>query len=142
AAEDCHRRRSAGRHPRGSGRYTRRPRFVLGDAHPRPSQYIHSLFAVVFFRPDVRTHVSRRPPARGVAVSRGACMGWLFYAAVSAIAAAATAILAKIGVEGVPSTLATAFRTTVVLVLSWAFVVAVGEQKSLHAISRRSVLFL
>ena len=47
-------------------------------------------------------------------------MAWLIYALGSAIAAAATAILAKVGVEGVPSTLATAFRTTIVLVIAWS----------------------
>ena len=46
-------------------------------------------------------------------------MSWLFFAVVSAAAAAATAILAKIGVQGVPSTLATAIRTTVVLIFAW-----------------------
>jgi transporter family protein len=69
-------------------------------------------------------------------------MEWLFYAIVSALAAAATAILAKIGVENVPSTLATAFRTSVVLVLSWALVAGVGDYKALRSMSRRSMLFL
>ena len=69
-------------------------------------------------------------------------MGWLFYAGVSAVAAAATAVLAKIGVEGVPATLATAFRTAVVLVLSWLIVFAVGEHHAVRAISRRSMVFL
>jgi transporter family protein len=69
-------------------------------------------------------------------------MQWLGYALVSAAAAAATAILAKIGVEGVPSTLATAFRTGVVLVLSWAIVFALGEHHAWPAVSRRSIVFL
>ena len=51
-------------------------------------------------------------------------MSWLIYAFASAVAAAATAILAKIGVEGVPSTLATAFRTTIVLIIAWLMVLA------------------
>jgi transporter family protein len=46
-------------------------------------------------------------------------MSWLVYALISAVAAAATAILAKLGVEGVPSTLATAIRTCVVLIFAW-----------------------
>jgi bacterial/archaeal transporter family protein len=69
-------------------------------------------------------------------------MAWLIYALVSAITAAATAILAKIGVEGVPSTLATAFRTTVVLVIAWALVLAFGERQALMAMPRRSWIFL
>jgi len=69
-------------------------------------------------------------------------MAWLIYALASALAAAATAILAKVGVEGVPSTLATAFRTTVVLVMAWTVVLAVGERQALATMPRRAWLFL
>jgi|ERR1700674_3736283 transporter family protein len=69
-------------------------------------------------------------------------MTWFVYACVSAVAAAATAILAKVGVEGVPSTLATAIRTAVVLVFAWAIVFVVGEHRSLATVSRRSLTFL
>src|SRR6476660_653604 len=69
-------------------------------------------------------------------------MSWLFFAVVSAAAAAATAILAKIGVQGVPSTLATAIRTTVVLIFAWLMVLQTGELRLLTSISRRSLLFL
>ena len=69
-------------------------------------------------------------------------MGWLFYAFVSAGAAAVTAILAKVGVEGVPSTLATAVRTVVVLIFSWGLVFAFGEHRALATVSRRSLMFL
>ena len=69
-------------------------------------------------------------------------MGWLFYAFVSAGAAAVTAILAKIGVEGIPSTLATAIRTVVVLVFAWGMVAGLGEHRALAAVSRRSLAFL
>lgn len=69
-------------------------------------------------------------------------MQWLFYALVSACAAALTAILAKIGVEGVPSTLATAIRTVVVVVFAWLMVIALGEHRSITAVSRRSLVFL
>jgi transporter family protein len=69
-------------------------------------------------------------------------MTWLAYACVSAVAAAATAILAKIGVEGVPSTLATAIRTLVVVAFSWVMVAALGEQRAMLAVSRRSWMFL
>jgi transporter family protein len=69
-------------------------------------------------------------------------MGWLFFAFVSAGAAAVTAILAKVGVEGVPSTLATAVRTVVVLIFSWGLVFCFGEHRALATVSRRSLMFL
>jgi transporter family protein len=69
-------------------------------------------------------------------------MPWLIYACLSAAAAALTAILAKVGVEGVPSTLATAIRTVVVVLFAWLMVFALGEQRSLATVSKRSVLFL
>lgn len=69
-------------------------------------------------------------------------MSWLFYALVSAAAAAVTAILAKIGVQGVPSTLATAMRTAVVVVFAWLMVAQAGELRLVTAIPRRSLLFL
>ena len=69
-------------------------------------------------------------------------MEWLFYAALSAVAAAATAVLAKLGVENVPSSLATAVRTIVVVVMAWAIVMALGEHRALTTIPRRSLLFL
>lgn len=69
-------------------------------------------------------------------------MSWLTYALISAVAAALTAILAKIGVEGVPSTLATAIRTAVVMVVAWSLVFVLGQQHSLATTSRRSLVFL
>jgi len=69
-------------------------------------------------------------------------MTWLFFAVVSAAAAAATAILAKIGVQGVPSTLATAIRTTVVLIFAWLMVLQTGELRLMTTLSRRPLLFL
>ena len=69
-------------------------------------------------------------------------MQWLVYAFVSAGASAVTAILAKLGVEGVPSTLATAIRTAVVLVAAWIMVFMLNEQRAMPTISKRSVMFL
>lgn len=69
-------------------------------------------------------------------------MSWWIYALVSAIAAAATAILAKIGVEAVPSNLATAVRTTVVLVFAWAIVFLRREQRGVFDVDARSWTFL
>jgi bacterial/archaeal transporter family protein len=68
-------------------------------------------------------------------------MTWLIWALLSAVFAGATAVLAKVGVEGVNSNTATAIRTTVVLVFSWLIVLATGMHP-LAAISRRSWLFL
>ena len=69
-------------------------------------------------------------------------MNWILYALISAAAAALTAILAKIGVEGVPSTLATAIRTLVIVVFAWMMVLGLGEQSRLATVSRRSLVFL
>jgi transporter family protein len=69
-------------------------------------------------------------------------MTWLGYALTSAVAAAITAILAKLGVEGVPPTLATAIRTVVVVVFAWAMVIGLGEQRVLPEVSRRALTFL
>lgn len=69
-------------------------------------------------------------------------MSWLAYALVSAVAAALTAILAKIGIDGVPSTLATGIRTVVVLVFAWTLVLSLGQHHALATISRRSFVFL
>ena len=69
-------------------------------------------------------------------------MAWLWWAVLAAIAAAATTILAKIGIAGVPSTTATAIRTVVVLVAAWGLVFALGEHRVVPNITRRSLLFL
>lgn len=67
---------------------------------------------------------------------------WLLFAILSAVFAAATAILAKIGIEGVDSNLATAIRTIVVLLLAWGMVFLTRSQTGLNSISPRSWLFL
>ena len=67
---------------------------------------------------------------------------WFVFALLSAVFAAATSILAKIGIEGVNSNLATAIRTIVVLVLAWGIVFATGAQSGLHTLSKRSLVFL
>lgn len=67
---------------------------------------------------------------------------WVIYAAGSAVFAALTSILAKIGVENVNSNLATAIRTAVVLALAWGIVFLTGAQRGLREISPRSMLFL
>jgi len=66
----------------------------------------------------------------------------MFYAFMSAIAAGATAVLAKIGVRDVPSNLATAIRTAVVLVFAWGIVLARGETAGLREVKGRTLVFL
>ena len=67
---------------------------------------------------------------------------WFLLALLSSLFAAATSILAKVGIDGVNSTLATAIRTAVVLVMSWGMVFLTGAQAGIGGISRRSWLFL
>ncbi|MBQ2287719.1 MAG: EamA family transporter [Lachnospiraceae bacterium] len=67
---------------------------------------------------------------------------WFIYALGSAVFAALTSILAKVGIEGVNSNLATAVRTVVVVVMSWAMVFITNTQGGLSEISKRSWLFL
>ena len=69
-------------------------------------------------------------------------MSWFFLALGSSVFAALTSILAKIGIEGVNSTLATAIRTAVVLVMSWGMVFITNTQNGILEISKRSWLFL
>ncbi len=67
---------------------------------------------------------------------------WLLYAILSAVFAALTSILAKAGISGVNSNLATAIRTAVVLVMAWGMVFITGAQNGLSGIDRKSWLFL
>ena len=69
-------------------------------------------------------------------------MSWFFLALGSSVFAALTSILAKIGIEGVNSTLATAIRTAVVLIMSWGMVFITNTQNGILEISKRSWLFL
>ena len=66
----------------------------------------------------------------------------MIFAVLSSVFAAATSILAKIGIEGVNSNLATAVRTVVVLIMAWAMVFITNTQGGLSAITRRSWIFL
>ena len=69
-------------------------------------------------------------------------MTWIFWAVLSAVFAAATALLAKVGVSGIDSNLATAIRTTVILVFTWAIAIAFEKHHALTQIGRRSWVFL
>ena len=67
---------------------------------------------------------------------------WLWFALGSAVFAALTSILAKIGIEGVGSNLGTAIRTVVVVIMAWGMVFLTHQQSGLKEISQRSWIFL
>ncbi|MBE6895384.1 MAG: EamA family transporter [Ruminococcaceae bacterium] len=67
---------------------------------------------------------------------------WFVYALLSAVFAALTSILAKIGIDGVNSNLATAIRTVVVVAMSWGMVFLTDAQNGIHSISNKSWMFL
>ena len=67
---------------------------------------------------------------------------WMILAILSAVFAALTSILTKVGIEGVSSNLATAIRTCVVLVMAWGMVFLTDAQGGLSSISRKSWIFL
>ena len=82
--------------------------------------------------------IELRPGALG-------CMGdkrWLLYALGSAVFASLQSILGKVGIEGVDSTLGTALRTVVVLIIAWVIVLMTGKQRGIRAIDRRSWVYL
>ncbi|MDO4521931.1 MAG: EamA family transporter [Eubacteriales bacterium] len=67
---------------------------------------------------------------------------WLLFAILSAVFAALTSILAKVGIEGVNSTLATAIRTIVVLMMAWIMVFISGTHSGIVEITKKSWLFI
>ena len=69
-------------------------------------------------------------------------MSWLYWAVLSAVFAAATALLAKAGVSHVDPNLATAIRTTVVVVFAWVIAIALGGHRGLGMVDKRSWMLL
>lgn len=67
---------------------------------------------------------------------------WLIFALLSAVFAALTSILAKVGIDGVDSNLATAIRTLVVVVMAWLMVFITGSQDGIVQIEKKSWIFL
>ena len=67
---------------------------------------------------------------------------WILYAALSAVFAALTSILAKVGIKGVESNLGTVIRTTVVLVMAWLIVFVKGEHKKIKDIDKKELAFI
>lgn len=75
-------------------------------------------------------------------ILRGEQNMWIIFALLSAVFAALTSILAKIGIENVNSNLATAIRTIVVLIMAWGMVFITGTQKGIADISTKGWIFL
>lgn len=67
---------------------------------------------------------------------------WILFALLSAVFAALTSILAKVGIEGVNSNLATAVRTVVVVIMAWGMVFLTNTQSGISQISKKSWIFL
>lgn len=67
---------------------------------------------------------------------------WLVFAILSSVFAALTSILAKVGIDGVNSNLATAIRTLVVLIMAWAMVFLTNKQSGITEIGKKSWIFL
>lgn len=82
------------------------------------------------------------PEGEGGFLQRGRINMWFIMALLSAIFASLTSILAKVGIEGVNSNLATAIRTVVVVIMSWGMVFITNTQGGISDISRKSWLFL
>lgn len=86
--------------------------------------------------------VSAAPRGVAQAVLAEVFTMWLVFALLSAVFAALTSILAKVGISGVNSNLATALRTVVVLVMAWGMVFVTNAQGGITDISRKSWVFL
>ncbi|MEO6284270.1 MAG: EamA family transporter [Dyadobacter sp.] len=67
---------------------------------------------------------------------------WKYYALLSALFAAATSILAKVGVKGISGNVATAVRTVVILFIAWGIVLFSGQMKEVKDVSRTNLIFL
>ncbi|KPH14654.1 EamA family transporter [Chryseobacterium sp. ERMR1:04] len=67
---------------------------------------------------------------------------WIYYALLSALFAAFTAVFAKIGVSNINSNLATGIRTIIILILVWSIVLIKGEAKEIGSLSKQNIIFL
>lgn len=97
-----------------------------------------SIFAVVVIGIGTYAMIEKKP----VEGKNANGYTWLIYAGLSAVFAALTAILGKIGIESIESTLGTAIRTIVVLIMAWMMVFITGKQRTITAIDRKSWTFL
>ncbi|HRE50718.1 MAG TPA: EamA family transporter [Flavitalea sp.] len=67
---------------------------------------------------------------------------WVFYALLSALFAALTALFAKVGVANINTNLATGIRTIIILLMIWCIILAKGETKDISALSKQNIIFL
>ena len=100
-----------------------------------------SVVAMVLILAGTLMMIERKPaaPLAGAPSMGGS---WLVFAVLSAVFASLTAILGKVGIEGVESNLGTAVRTIVVLVMSWVMVAVTGKAGEVRAVPRREFLFI
>ena len=100
-----------------------------------------SVVAMVLILAGTLMMIERKPAAPSAgAPSKGG--SWLVFAVLSAVFASLTAILGKVGIEGVESNLGTAIRTIVVLVMSWVMVGVTGKAGEVRAVPRRELAFI
>ena len=79
---------------------------------------------------------------RSITIKKSESRSWIIYASLSAVFAALTSILAKLGISGVESNLGTAIRTGVVLVMAWIIVFSRGKHKQIKTIDKKELLFI
>ena len=79
---------------------------------------------------------------RSITSKKSESRSWIIYASLSAVFAALTSILAKLGISGVESNLGTAIRTGVVLVMAWIIVFSRGKHKQIKTIDKKELLFI
>ncbi|MGR1084058.1 EamA family transporter [Olegusella massiliensis] len=114
--------------------------FFLGEsAHLALKLILTTLLAAGIFL-MIEEHQS--PAQQSSSLQPAAGNSWIIYALLSAIFAAATAILAKVGITQVESNLGTAIRTCVVLVMAWGIVCMRGKQNQLTSLNHRELLFI
>ena len=103
------------------------------------------LISIVLITVGTYLMIEKKPKSNSMSVMQDTNAyghGWLWYAIGAAVFAALTSILAKVGIEGVDSNLATAIRTFVVLVMAWGIVIARGKLKLACDVKRGELLFL
>lgn len=114
--------------------------FFLGEsAHLALKLILTTLLAAGIFL-MIEEHQS--PAQQSSSLQPAAGNSWIIYALLSAIFAAATAILAKVGIAHVESNLGTAIRTCIVLVMAWGIVYMRGKQNQLTSLNHRELLFI
>lgn len=103
------------------------------------------LISIILITAGTYLMIERRPKGNDMSVMQDTDAhghGWLWYAIGAAVFAALTSILAKAGIEGVDSNLATAIRACVVMVMAWGIVIARGKLKLACNVKRGELLFL